>query len=500
MAIGALIRGAALTLITCAGAIAALAADGTRVPAAQAAAREATSRFIPLGIGKSVVIDLPRDAKDVLVADPSIAQAVIRTARRTYLIGSKVGQTSIVYFDAEGERIADFDVAVMRDLNGIQAALKQALPDANVEVKGLGQHGILLSGTVAAPEDAQIAYQLGCSLLAQQPGLVTSGTAQTTPDAAAGSSATSSSSTTTRNTGGCANVTNRIKISGRDQVMLKVTVAEVARDVIKQLGVDLSGSFSWGAATVDFNTKTSFTANGTPPNNSLNIIGKNINATLRAMDTAGLTRVLAEPNLTAISGETANFLVGGEFPYVKGTSGPPENVPTVEFKKFGVSLVFTPVVLSEGRISLKVATEVSELSPEASVTSAGFSIPGLKTRHVETTVEIPSGGSLAMAGMIQEQTKQAINGVPGLMRLPILGTLFRSRDYLNNQTELVVIVTPYVVHAVTLKQLSRPDDGFADPNDQSAMLLGRLNRIYGGPTKIQAPAVEYRGKYGFILD
>jgi pilus assembly protein CpaC len=163
-------------------------------------------------------------------------------------------------------------------------------------------------------------------------------------------------------------------------------------------------------------------------------------------------------------------------------------------------------VLSEGRISLKVMTEVSDLSTDNALTlsvpgaAQTLTVPSISTRRAETTVEIPSGGSLALAGMIQEKTKQQINGVPGLMQLPILGSLFRSRDYINNQTELMVLVTPYVVRAVAQKQLSRPDDGFADPNDQSTDLLGRLNRIYGAAGKTAQPSSEYHGRYGFILD
>ena len=212
--------------------------------------------------------------------------------------------------------------------------------------------------------------------------------------------------------------------------------------------------------------------------------------------------MLAEPNLTAISGETAHFMAGGEVPIPNGvTCNNSGSVcqPQILFKQFGVSLIFTPVVLSEGRISLKVMTEVSNLSTQDSITISGQNVPSIQTRRAETTVEIPSGGSLAMAGMIQEQTKQAINGVPGLMQLPVLGTLFRSRDYINNQTELMVLVTPYVVRAVAQKQLSRPDDGFADPNDPQSDLMGRLNRIYGASGKPRLPQ-EYHGKYGFILD
>jgi pilus assembly protein CpaC len=222
------------------------------------------------------------------------------------------------------------------------------------------------------------------------------------------------------------------------------------------------------------------------------------------MERAGIVRTLAEPNLSAISGETANFLAGGEFPVITGsTCNPPGSfncTASVEFKKFGVSLGFTPIVLSEGRISLKVITEVSELSTEgALVSQGGVTIPSLKVRRADTTLEIPSGGSLAMAGLISEQTKQTINGLPGMEQLPVLGALFRSRDYVNRQTELMVLVTPYIVRAVAQKDLSRPDDGFADASDPSTVLLGRLNRIYGIQGSVD-PRKLYRGSYGFILD
>jgi pilus assembly protein CpaC len=227
------------------------------------------------------------------------------------------------------------------------------------------------------------------------------------------------------------------------------------------------------------------------------------------MERAGVIRTLAEPNLTAISGETATFLAGGEFPIPAGLSCDTTKVPplcqqSIEYKKFGVGLHFTPVVLAEGRVSLKVMTEVSDLSNENALTlqvpgAGSMTIPSVRVRRADTTLEIPSGGALAMAGMIQEQTKQQINGVPGLMQLPVLGTLFRSRDYVNRQTELMVIVTPYVVRAVAQKNLSRPDDGFADVSDPSTILLGRLNRIYGIPGSVD-PNKLYRGSYGFIMD
>jgi pilus assembly protein CpaC len=227
-----------------------------------------------------------------------------------------------------------------------------------------------------------------------------------------------------------------------------------------------------------------------------------------------MIRTLAEPSLTAISGETASFLAGGEFPVPGGYTCDPNTricQLSVQFKKFGVGLNFTPMVMSEGRISLRVLTEVSELSNDNAITllqqtgvgpndNRTVTIPSIKTRRAETTVEIPSGGTLAMAGMIHEQTKQQLNGMPGLMNIPILGTLFKSRDYVNRQSELVVLVTPYVVRAVAQKDLSKPDDGYADASDAESSLLGRFNRIYGVPAPGGPVKKGYRGNYGFILD
>ena len=456
--------------------IPAVAADYRPVPQA-AADGQMNARFLSLGVGKSIVIDLPRDIKDVLVADPKIANAVVRSAQRAYIIGAAVGQTNIVFFDSAGQQIAAYDIAVKRDLNGIRAALKQTLPNSDIQIDGLGD-GVILTGTAANPIDAQQAGDLAARLA-----------------------------------GGADKVVNSIIVRGRDQVMLKVTVAEVARSIIKQLGIDLSANLTYGTTVVNFNNINPFTVNNAPlvPGNALSTTfggAPTVQATLRAMESAGVVRTLAEPNLTAISGESATFISGGEFPIPTGvtcqttTAGAiGQCVQTVSFKKFGISLNFTPVVLTEGRISLRVMTEVSEISNENSLNggSGGTTIPSIKTRRAETTLEIPSGGSMAMAGLIQDQTKQAIIGLPGLSQLPVLGTLFRSRDYINNQTELMVLVTPYVVRAVAQKDLSRPDDGFASASDPQTELLGTINRIYGVPGRVE-PARNYRGAYGFITD
>jgi len=449
-------------------------------------ASDVGSQPLALGVSKSIVVDLPRDIRDVLVADPKIANAVVRTARRAYIIGSAVGQTNVYFFDAQGQQIAGFDIAVTRDLNGIRAAIHQVLPDSDITVEGLGD-GVVLAGTASSQAEAQTAYDMAARLL---------------------------NVSTSDTVGQGSKIVNAITVRGSDQVMIKVTVAEVERDLVKQLGINLQGSLGYGTAVLNFNNTNPFSASGSPLSTSAITGGfKNVTATLAAMEQAGVIHTLAEPNLTAISGETATFLAGGEFPVLNGfscstaTGGSAVSTcqPAIDFKKFGVSLNFTPVVQSEGRISLRVMTEVSQLSSNNSLTinvpgtTQNATVPSIRTRRAETTVEIPSGGSLAMAGMIQNVTQQSINGLPGLTELPVIGALFKSRDYINQQTELMVIVTPYVVHAVARKELSQPDDGFADSSDPAAVLLGRFNRIYG-VGGMPDPPDTYRGKYGFILD
>ena len=462
-------------------------AAATNAPAASAQPAPAVTssipvrtRFLPLGVGKSVVIDLPRDVKDVLVADPKIANAVIRSSQRAYIIGTGIGQTNVVFFDAGGDQVASYDIAIKRDLNGIRAALHQSLPGVGIE--GVGE-GVVLTGSVSSPVEAQQAGDIAARLV-----------------------------------GGAEKVVNSIVVKGRDQVMLKVHVAEVRRDIVKQMGIDLSASMNYGTAVVNFNNSNPFTAFGSPlvATNGLQTSSvlkglPTVSATMRAMESAGVMRTLAEPNLTAISGEAATFIAGGEFPIPAGYScDPVTHVCTTQitYKKFGISLNFTPVVLSEGRISLRVMTEVSELSTDNSITVSqalsnnstnSITIPSIRTRRAETTLEIPSGGSMAMAGLIQQQTKQAINGLPGLDSLPVLGQLFRSQDFVNNETELMVLVTPYVVRAVAQKELSRPDDGFAPANDSQSALLGRINRIYGIAARMD-PVTGHQVNFGFFID
>ncbi|MEL6423479.1 MAG: type II and III secretion system protein family protein, partial [Pseudomonadota bacterium] len=310
-------------------------------------------------------------------------------------------------------------------------------------------------------------------------------------------------------------------VLGKEQVMLKVTVAEINRSIIKRLGVNWNASsFSQGAFQFGTNNRFPVTnaegLNGflfgaqgndalsciTPgvstlvaaPQAGINCIQQNV----EAFERHGLLRTLAEPTLTAISGETASFLAGGEFPVPVGQD---DNTITIEFKPFGVGLSFTPFVQSESRISLKINTEVSELSNEGAVTIGSIGIPSLKVRRAATTIELPSGGSMVLAGLISDDTRQNMEGFPGLQKLPILGTLFRSRDFQKVETELVVIVTPLVVKPVARTDLARPDDNWMPASDRKANFLGHMNRIYGREEHLpEAEAGSMKDDVGFIIE
>jgi pilus assembly protein CpaC len=433
---------------------------------------------ITLGVGKSLPVELPRDARDVIVANPAIANAVVRSARRAFLIGVAVGQTNVFFLDAEGRQIAAYDIEVGRDLVGLRQTLRAALPNGDIEVRSVND-SVVVSGAVATPIEAQQAMDIAARLVGDEKKVV-----------------------------------NALVIRGRDQVHLKVTVSEVQRTAIKQLGVNLAafdptstltgatgnlgnaGGFVYGLLTTG-----SYNATGTAPTTAGVVgtrVGNNVfTSTLRAFEEHGLVRTLAEPTLTAISGEQAKFLAGGEFPVPTGRdlTG---NV-TIEFKPFGIGLAFTPIVLSEGRISLRVGVEVSEIDNQLTVQLQNVTVRGLRTRRADTTIELPSGGTMVMAGLLQEQTRQNISGTPGLLNMPILGALFRSRDYQRGQTELVVMVTPYIVRPTSANQLARPDDNLQDASDPAGILIGRLNRIYGSGQPA-ATRGRFNGPVGFNRD
>jgi pilus assembly protein CpaC len=312
-----------------------------------------------------------------------------------------------------------------------------------------------------------------------------------------------------RFTGDPKKVVNMLGIAGGQQVMLKVRIAEMDRNIAKQFGVNLAaakvvgGSTPIGISTANqFNlvgqalsdlsglqagqvcnsTSTAGNPFGALSGGGICNVQNNVQGQLKALERVGLVHMLAEPNLTAVSGETAKFLAGGEFP-VPASRDRDGNI-TVEFKQFGVGLSFTPVVVAPGRISLQLSSEVSELSNtgaftlSGSSTTQGLTIPALTVRRTATTIELPSGGSFAVAGLMQHNTKQVIDGFPGVKDLPVLGALFRSRDFADDQTELVVLVSAYLVEPTTEAALTVPTEGFIAPSDPETILLGRLNAVY----------------------
>ena len=476
-------------------------------PAAYGPAEPGASRRLDLSIGRSVVIDLPRDAKEVFVANPAVANAVVRSTRKIFLIGMANGATSVFVMDSEGRQITSLEVNVGRDLNILRQTLRTAIPTARIEVKPAGD-SILLVGNVASAGDAQQAVDIARAFVGQSGGSSSGG--PTASNSGAGPVAGGAG-------GGTASgaVINAITINGRDQVMIKVTVVEMARTVLKQLGVNVGGNWNViDAAGAFVNPASTLVGLGTGVTGALGSAGANIQGqygtgtatvggTLTALERAGVSRVLAEPTLVAISGESASFLAGGEIPIIintcstGGTGGVSGCVPTVTYKPYGVSLAFTPIVLSEGRISLRVSTEVSEIDRDTQ--DAVTRSPGFRTRKTSTSIELPSGGTMVTAGLISSQSNQAITGVPGLINLPVLGALFRSRDFQRRDSELMIMVTPYIAKPMESAQVVRPDDGFQDATDPQTVLFGRLNKLYGvaGPG---APARGLSGAFGFITD
>ncbi len=437
---------------------------------------------IQMGVGKSVVLDLPRDAAEVVVGNPAVANAIVRTPRKIYLMGATQGQTTVFAVDSEGRQFAKYELSVGRDVGELGPLLKAAIPGSEIVARTVNDM-IILTGSVTSPGDAQRAI-----------------------DIAKGFAARKGEGAGAEGPGG---VINGMIIRGEDQVMLKVTVAEVSRTVLKQLGVsanpaggiDTFASGGWGTLT----NNNPFAINPQLSNAALTLNGPNgTRATLQAFERNSVARILAEPSVTAVSGEIAKVLVGGEIavPGPGGctiTSGSNICAPSIAFKSYGVSLAFTPVVQSEGRILIHVGTEVTEVDPTTTYSYNGVSVPGFKTRKNETTVELPSGGSIATAGLIQQNNSTSINGLPGLMNLPVLGALFRSRDYQRLETELLIIVTPYIVKPIPAKDVAHPDDNYNDASDPQAWLLGRINRLYATRNNPDLNK-NYKGRIGFIHD
>lgn len=429
---------------------------------------------LTMGIGRSIVVDLPRDAAEVFVAEPKVSNAIVRSPRQIYIIALDNGQTTIMAMDAQGKQIAVIDLSIGRNIEELAQILKTAMPRSDIHMSTVND-AIILSGVVDTPGEAQQAADIAKGFVSA---------------AKVGSQQ------------GDGKVINTIAIRGRDQVLVRMVIAEIRRDITKQFGITSStATGSWGT----FTQSNPFALNTQQLSSSaLSLTGTNLSATLQAFERSGVAHVLAEPSVTTVSGENAKFTAGGELPIISSYSCSPTCAIGYQYKPYGVTLNFTPVVLGEGRIQLRIATEVSEIDPQHQVvftTSTGGTdnVPAFLTRKNETTVELPSGGSIATAGLIQSKSNQVVNGLPGLMNLPILGGLFRSRDFQRDETELMIIVSPYIVKPVVAKNLVSPVENLSDATDPQTVLLGRVNRIYSTTSNPQI-IQNFKGKVGCIND
>lgn len=458
-----------------------------------ASVSRASGQQLTLAVGKSAIIELPREAAEVFVGNPSVANAVVRTSRKLFIVGTGNGQTSIYAIDKDGNKFLDLDLRIGRDTGELRQILKTAMPKAEIEVRTVNDT-IILTGTVDSAAEAQKAADIASAFV----GFSVAGNT-----GSVGNNSISFGSTTVVE----GKLINSIVIRGRDQVMVKVTVAEVQRNIIKQFGINANGSWTKGGQESRFDGRNSLTETVSMGRRAAaelfwpNSFGANFGATINALERNGVARVLAEPTVVAISGETAKFLAGGEVmtaqQSVNTGGGCQVNYTS---KKYGISLTMTPIVLSEGRIQLRVGTEVTEPDESRGPTNHPCAnLIGFRTRANETTLELPSGGSIVSAGLIQQRSRSFITGQPGVMNLPILGALFRSRDFQKEETELMIVMTPYIVKPTRTDQIARPDDGFTEASDSQANFLGRVNRIYSSSSNPQL-IQNLKGRVGFIND
>jgi pilus assembly protein CpaC len=442
-----------------------------------------TGPAIRLDAGKGLLLRLDRDADTIFVADPEIADVLVKTPRLVYLFGKVPGETSFYAVDKEQRVIANKPIVVKRDVARVKAAIDQMVPDGAVDVRAV-DGTLVLSGHVDSPGEAEEARRMARPFVADDKQLI-----------------------------------NHISIDAPNQVNLRVRVVEVQHNVVKELGFNWEalgniGNFALGLATgtsvVNQATGQAITRNpGVGGSTDSGIFRFNtpnvaLNSVIDALDQNGLVNILAEPNLTAVSGETASFLAGGEFPVPVPQSGTGGGAPTItiNYKQFGVALAFTPVILANGRISLRVRPEVSQISANGQVQINGFTIPALSTRRAETTIELGSGQAFAIGGLLQNNIADTVNKVPGLGELPVLGTLFRSTQFQRNETELVIVVTPYLVRPVSEKRIATPRDGYVPPNYADMVLGGRTERPSapeGGPQPVGPNGDSIIGPTGFIL-
>ncbi len=415
------------------------------------------SRFVRMGLNKSIVVKLPAEARDVIVGNEDIVDAVVRRKNMAYLFARNTGQTNIFFLDADGNQILSLDLEVSIDTLALKKILSRALPGNRITVDIAGNN-IMLGGVARNASEANKAVVMANAFAY--------GVTQKNED---------------KDT-----VLNTMTVEGEDQVMLKVKVVEVQRNVLKEFGVDFSAMLSLGKLAVNLaSVPIGLSALNTDSGQKTTYANGNVRveSLIRAMEGDGLLRTLAEPNLTAMTGQPAEFFAGGELLFVTCTKPPVVVVCEDKYKPYGVEVKFTPTVLSEDRIVLNIDTSVSEPARDGSFSK----------RATKTTLELPSGGSMMVAGLISESVRQNLDATPGLKKLPVLGSLFRSTNFRHNETELVIIVTPILVRPTS--QLNTPDKGYIPPGDAEAVFMGRINKVYGNGTG----AGQYNGNVGFIV-
>ncbi len=446
-------------------AIAAAYATTALVSAPQAIAAPATAesgKLIVLAIGRGQQLNLPSAITDVVVSDPSVADVEVKSARQIYLLGKGPGETTFYATDASGKTVFRAIIRVGQNLDSLDQMLGLAMPDADIQITTMNG-SVLLTGTVAQPEDAEEAVKL--------------------VEAFAGSSTV---------------VISRLKNATPLQVNLRVRIAEVSRSLAKEISgnIDTFDTAPAGGQLYSFGsgrnfvskettaTGTTFTFNRPSGGNLLGTVGKlfgiDVAAAFDMAERNGLLATLAEPNLTTVSGETAEFRAGGQYPFPVSSG---LGAIGIEFKNFGVSLQYTPTVLSNGRISLRVRPEVSEISSQGAVRVGGTEVPSITTRMADTTIELGSGQSFMIAGLMQNTSSSSISKLPGAGDIPVLGALFKSNGWRRSETELMIIVTPYLVKPVSDNEIKLPTDGFNAPNDFERVLLGKTASRTGGDTR-----------------
>ena len=424
---------------------------------------------VTIEAGSGQVITLRRAATNVFVADPKVAEVRPASATSLFIFGVGMGRTTVAAMDADGNLVAQYEVIVRPSVFGAmeaQATVARLMPGSRVKAQAQTK-GLLLSGQVNSPADAAQAVAIARGYLGENQ-----------------------------------LVENQLTVQSTMQVTLRVRIAEMSRQVVRNLGINWQALGTIGnigklpALTLNANAAL-LPLCATAPPFSLACQGLGFNGIIDALAQDNLAHILAEPNLTVMSGQPASFLVGGEFPIPVGQQ---QGQVTIEFKKYGISLAFLPTVFSDGRINLHVRPEVSQLTNQGavqlSVGNSTLQIPALTVRRAETTVELGSGQSFAIAGLLLDDSKQGVNGLPFLADVPILGALFRSNAYQRNETELVILVTPFIVRPVNdVASLQLPTDGFTPPNDLERILFARqVGRSQGGsPVRMRIP-----GDAGFI--